>query len=89
MLYEVPHWLRQATFHLAGEGGTPVLVVEIASPSTRDNDLGIKRAFYYQSGVQKYIIVDRGREGEVRYGCLATSALPRTGSHSLQMPRDA
>jgi Uma2 family endonuclease len=64
VLYEVPHWLRQATFHLAGEGGTPVLVVEIASPSTRDNDLGIKRAFYYQAGVQKYIIVDRGPEGE-------------------------
>jgi Uma2 family endonuclease len=64
VLYEVPHWLRQATFHLAGEGGTPVLVVEIASPSTRDNDLGIKRAFYYQAGVQKYVIVDRGPEGE-------------------------
>jgi len=64
VLYGVPHWLRQATFHLVGEGGTPVLVVEIASPSTRDNDLGIKRAFYYQAGVQKYVIVDRGREGE-------------------------
>jgi len=64
VLYEVPHWLRQATFHLADEGGIPVLVVEIASPSTRDNDLGIKQAFYYRVGVQKYIIVDRGPEGE-------------------------
>jgi hypothetical protein len=64
VLYEVSHWLRQATFHLADEGGTPVLVVEIASPGTRDNDLGIKRAFYYQAGVQKYVIVDRGPEGE-------------------------
>jgi hypothetical protein len=26
--------------------------------------LGIKRAFYYQAGVQKYVIVDRGPEGE-------------------------
>jgi Uma2 family endonuclease len=64
VLYEVPHWHRQATFHLVDEGGTPVLVVEIASPGMRDNDLGIKRAFYYQAGVQKYIIVDRGPEGE-------------------------
>ena len=64
VLYEVPHWLRQATFHLADEGGTPVLVVQIASPGTRDNYLGIKRAFYHQAGVQKYIIVDRGSEGE-------------------------
>jgi len=63
VLYEVPHWLRQATFHLVDEGGIPVLVVEIASPSTRDNDLGIKQAFYYQVGVQKYVVVDRGREG--------------------------
>ena len=64
VLYGVPHWHRQATFHLADEGGTPVLVLEIASPSTRHNDLGIKRAFYYQAGVQKYIIVDRGPDGE-------------------------
>ena len=64
VLYEVPHWLHQATFRLADEGGTPVLVLEIASPSTRGNDLGIKRAFYYQAGVQKYVIVDRGPDGE-------------------------
>jgi colicin import membrane protein len=64
VLYEVPHWHRQATFHLADEGGTPVLVLEIASPGTRDNDLGIKRTFYYQAGVQKYVIVDRGPEGD-------------------------
>jgi len=64
VLYGVPHWHRQATFHLTDEGGTPVLVLEIASPSTRNNDLGIKRAFYYQAGVQKYVIVDRGPEGE-------------------------
>src|SRR5262249_57640058 len=49
---------------LGGEGCIPVVVLEIASPSTRSNDLGIKRAFYYQAGVQKYVIVDRGPEGE-------------------------
>jgi colicin import membrane protein len=64
VLSEVRHWRRQATFHLAEEGGSPMLVVEIASPSTRRNDLGIKREFYYRVGVQKYVIVDRGPEGE-------------------------
>ena len=41
-----------------------MVVLEIASPSTRNNDLGIKRDLYYQVGVQKYVIVDRGPHGE-------------------------
>ncbi len=44
VLFDVHHWLQQA-YHLADEGGHAVLVVEIASPSTRDNDFGIKRDF--------------------------------------------
>lgn len=64
VLFDVQHWLQQATFHLADEGGQPALVVEIASPGTRRHDLGIKRAFYYQVGVQIYVIIDRGAQGE-------------------------
>lgn len=64
VLFEVRHSLQQATFHLADEGGHPVLVVEIASPGTRPNDFGIKRDFYYQVGVQTYVIIDRGPQGE-------------------------
>jgi colicin import membrane protein len=63
VFFEVRQWLRQGTFHLAEEGGSPVLVVEIASPSTRRHDLGIKRDLYYRVGVHKYVIVDRGPEG--------------------------
>jgi hypothetical protein len=86
VLFEVSRWLRQATFHLVDEGGTPVLVVEIASPGTRDNDLGIKRAFYYQAGVQKYIIVDRGPEGEEPVQLLGYQRGP---SAWLPLPSDA
>jgi len=64
VLFAVRHWLQQTTFHLAEEGGQPVLVMEIASPSTRRHDLETKRAFYYRAGVQTYVIVDRGPEGE-------------------------
>ena len=46
------------------DGGRPVLVVEIAAPSTRVYDLGIKLDMYYQVGVQKYVIVDRGPQGD-------------------------
>jgi hypothetical protein len=64
VLFAVRQWLQQATFHLAEEGGKPMLVVEIASPSTRRYDLETKRAFYYQAGVQTYVIIDRGPAGE-------------------------
>ena len=64
VLFEVRQWLQQATFHLAVDGGRPVLVMEIASPSTRVHDLGIKLDLYYRVGVQKYVIVDRGPQGD-------------------------
>ena len=60
VLFDVRQWLRRATFQLAQEGGRPVLVIEIASPSTRVHDLDTKLTLYDQVGVQKYVIVDRG-----------------------------
>jgi hypothetical protein len=47
-----------ATFDLAAEGARPVLVIEITSPATRDNDLGIKVDFYHRAGVPLYVIAD-------------------------------
>jgi Uma2 family endonuclease len=64
VLFEVQQWLRNPTFQLAVEGGRPVLVVEIASPGTYDNDVSIKRDLYYRVGVERYVIVDRGPRNE-------------------------
>jgi hypothetical protein len=64
VLFDVREWLQRGTFRIAEEGGRPVLVMEIASPSTRDNDLGPKIDLYYRVGVSRYVIVDRGPEGE-------------------------
>ena len=64
VLFDVRQWLRRATYHLAEEGGRPVLVIEIASPSTRKHDLDAKLKLYYRVGVQKYVIVDRGPQGD-------------------------
>lgn len=40
------------------EHGTPLLVVEILSPSTRLSDLGTKRLAYQAAGVPAYWVVD-------------------------------
>ncbi|HKH43915.1 MAG TPA: Uma2 family endonuclease [Thermoanaerobaculia bacterium] len=45
--------------------GTPDLVVEILSPSTRRRDEGIKRDLYERSGVREYWLIDPERQ-EVR-----------------------
>ncbi len=60
----VREWLKQGTFHIAQEGGRPVLVLEIASPDTRAHDLHAKPEFYFRAGVRKYVIVDRGWDAE-------------------------
>jgi Uma2 family endonuclease len=64
VLFGVDHWLQQGTFRVAEEGGRPVLAIEITSPSTRDRDVKDKPQLLYQAGVEKYVIVDRGPEGE-------------------------
>jgi colicin import membrane protein len=64
VLFEVHQWLQNATFHLAKEGGRPVLAMEIASPSTRDKDVGPKFDLYYLAGIEHYVLIDRGPEGK-------------------------
>jgi Uma2 family endonuclease len=41
--------------------GTPALVVEILSPSTRKRDLHLKRRLFERSGVREYWLVDPDR----------------------------
>ncbi|MHB8263673.1 MAG: Uma2 family endonuclease [Acidimicrobiales bacterium] len=52
---------RKEDFDLDGPFiGTPLLVVEILSPSTRDTDTRIKRLEYERAGAGAYWIVDPG-----------------------------
>src|SRR5205823_5791544 len=46
------------TFDVSAEGAEPLLVVEVTSPSTRHNDLGVKVAFYHRAQVPFYLIAD-------------------------------
>lgn len=42
--------------------GSPALVVEILSPSTRKRDQGIKRQLFDRGGVREYWLVDPERD---------------------------
>jgi Uma2 family endonuclease len=54
------------TFDAVQEGARPVLVIEVTSPETRSNDVGIKVAYYHQAGVPLYVIVDAREVGGQR-----------------------
>ncbi len=56
-----------ATFDVAAEGARPVLVVEVTSPDTRQNDVRDKFKFYYQAKVPVYLIVDAIERGDERH----------------------
>ena len=52
------------TFDVARAHARPLLVIEVTSPQTRANDLGIKVDYYHRLGFPLYAIVDgRGRGG--------------------------
>jgi hypothetical protein len=64
------------TFYVGQEGARVRLVMEVTSPSTRDNDLGIKVQHYHAAGVPLYVIVDRDPQtGEVEL--IARQRTPR------------
>jgi hypothetical protein len=67
---------NQGTFLVASMGARPELVVEVTSPSTRNNDLSDKVVLYFQVGVPLYAIVDYREDwGEVEViGYQATPA---------------
>ena len=55
------------TLDVAKEGAIPALVIEVTSPDTRKNDVGIKKDFYHRAGVPQYVIVDvRSRKKDGR-----------------------
>jgi colicin import membrane protein len=49
---------RRDSFDVAAEGVRPELIIEITSPSTRNNDLNVKPGEYWRVGVPYYVIVD-------------------------------
>jgi Uma2 family endonuclease len=56
--------------------GTPALLVEILSPSTRKRDLTLKRQLFDREGVREYWIVDPDRSSVAVYRRGADGSLP-------------
>lgn len=58
---------RWSLFSVREERARWLLVGEVTSPSTRDNDLSVKPHYYWQAGIPFYFIVDEvAVHGEVR-----------------------
>jgi len=53
---------RQGTFHLATSGGRVVLVIEVVSPDSRDNDVVRKPEDYHRLDIPLYVLIDQQRE---------------------------
>lgn len=70
-------WWREERRPRVGDGAmrsVPDLVIEVLSPRTRANDLGVKRDIYEQAGVQEYWRVDP-QDASVTAGTRAGSRL--------------
>jgi Uma2 family endonuclease len=60
-------WGSWSTLHVREEGAHPLLIVELVSPSTRDNDVVVKVEHYHRAGVPLYVILDEEyEEGALR-----------------------
>jgi Uma2 family endonuclease len=55
-----------STFDVKAEGARPLLVVEVTSPDTRQNDLVTKVDYYHRAKVPLYVIADVREQGEER-----------------------
>jgi hypothetical protein len=62
VFFGVARHIDWSTFYLGEEGARPALVVEVTSPDTRHNDLGIKVDYYHRAGIPYYVIADVYRE---------------------------
>jgi len=58
LFFGVRRQIAWSSFNVAAEGARPVLVVEVTSPETRSNDIGIKVDYYRRGRVPWYVIAD-------------------------------
>ena len=64
VFFGVRRFIDWATFDVAAEGARPILVIEVTSPETRANDIGIKVDYYHRARVPLYVIADIFEETE-------------------------
>ena len=58
LFFDVRRRTAWSSFNVAKEGAQPELVVEVTSPDTRSNDIGIKKEHYHRAEVSWYVIAD-------------------------------
>ena len=79
----------RGTIPVRAFGARTLLVIEVTSPDTRPNDLGIKVEFYHRVGALYYAIVDRHeRRGGVEERLLGYRADPTNPDHFVEAPAD-
>ncbi len=76
-----------SSFNVAREGARPEMVIEVTSPDTRSNDVGIKVDYYFRGRVAWYLIADVTieDEGERRIELILYR---RTGRAYRRVPAD-
>ena len=76
-----------SSFNVAQEGARPGMVIEVTSPDTRSNDVGIKVDYYFRGRVPWYLIADVTieDEGERRIELILYR---RTGRAYRRVPAD-
>jgi colicin import membrane protein len=62
LFFGVCRQIGWSTFNVAAEGARPAMVIEVTSPDTRSNDVGIKVDYYHRAGVPLYVIADVSKE---------------------------
>ena len=78
MLHAAGPWRTlRGTYYVRDHGAEVAFVIEVTSPTTRDNDLDVKVMDYARAGIPLYLIVDvRGEVDEVEIVLIAYRATP-------------
>ena len=74
-----------STFDVQAEGAEPLLVVEVTSPDTRQNDVVTKVDYYHRAKVPLYVIADVREQGEDRVIELIGYRYQRTGYQRIAL----